>query len=368
MPCNSMKTHVPKALLLRIFSVLLFLCFREGESRRVKAMFVFGSSIVDNGNNNFIRNSTARADYFPYGIDFPGGASGRFSNGLNAADVLGQLVKIPRLLPAFADPRSKGNVTLRGVNYASGGSGILDETGSIAGGVTPLNQQIKNFETVTLPQLESRFGSAKLRHVLRKSIFVIGSGGNDYLLNYLQQPPSQRQNLSNFTNLVIQRLSEQLKKLHGLGARKFVLISIQPLGCAPVVISLAGSKSCVEGPNQVALLFNNRLRSLVDQLRPAMSGSNLVYVNAYGIIRDIIDNPIPGGFKVTGEPCCALSMETRGFLCEKGIKPCIARNTYVYFDGLHQTQAVNMRIALRAYTSSSRDDVYPINVQQLSRL
>jgi hypothetical protein len=31
--------------------------------------------------------------------------------------------------PAFADPNTKGNRILRGVNYASAAAGILDETG-----------------------------------------------------------------------------------------------------------------------------------------------------------------------------------------------------------------------------------------------
>ena len=51
-------------------------------------MYVFGDSLVDNGNNNFIV-SMARANYPPYGIDFAGGPSGRFSNGLTTVDVLG---------------------------------------------------------------------------------------------------------------------------------------------------------------------------------------------------------------------------------------------------------------------------------------
>ncbi|CAN1187869.1 GDSL esterase/lipase At2g19060 [Linum perenne] len=33
--------------------------------------------------------STARADFLPNGIDFPTGPTGRFSNGRNAADYIG---------------------------------------------------------------------------------------------------------------------------------------------------------------------------------------------------------------------------------------------------------------------------------------
>ncbi|KAK8913569.1 GDSL esterase/lipase [Platanthera zijinensis] len=98
----------------------------------VKGMFVFGSSLVDNGNNNYLKNSSAKADYSPYGIDFPLGPSGRFSNGRNSIDALGELLRFPGFIPPFADPRTAGGRILHGVDFASGGSGILDQTGALA--------------------------------------------------------------------------------------------------------------------------------------------------------------------------------------------------------------------------------------------
>ena len=56
-----------------------------------RAFFVFGDSLVDNGNNNYLA-SLARANYPPYGIDFAAGPSGRFTNGLTTVDVIGKLI------------------------------------------------------------------------------------------------------------------------------------------------------------------------------------------------------------------------------------------------------------------------------------
>lgn len=95
-------------------------------------MFVFGSSLVDNGNNNFLQVSMAKADYSPYGIDFPLGPSGRFTNGKNVIDLLGDKLKLGYYIPPFTNPSTKGTKVVHGVNYASGGSGILDDTGSLA--------------------------------------------------------------------------------------------------------------------------------------------------------------------------------------------------------------------------------------------
>lgn len=53
-----------------------------------RLFFVFGDSLVDNGNNNFLA-TLARADSPPYGIDYPTGRpTGRFSNGLNLPDLI----------------------------------------------------------------------------------------------------------------------------------------------------------------------------------------------------------------------------------------------------------------------------------------
>nr|GMC86001.1 GDSL esterase/lipase At5g33370-like [Ipomoea batatas]GMC96829.1 GDSL esterase/lipase At5g33370-like [Ipomoea batatas]GMD46539.1 GDSL esterase/lipase At5g33370-like [Ipomoea batatas]GME10471.1 GDSL esterase/lipase At5g33370-like [Ipomoea batatas] len=57
----------------------------EAEGR---AFFVFGDSLVDSGNNNYLA-TTARADSPPYGLDYPTHRpTGRFSNGLNIPDII----------------------------------------------------------------------------------------------------------------------------------------------------------------------------------------------------------------------------------------------------------------------------------------
>lgn len=119
-----------------IFTIVISSC----DGAQTRGMFVFGSSIVDNGNNNFLPNTTARGDYLPYGIDSEMGPSGRFSNGRNIIDVLGELLGLRQLIPPFLHPDTQGKRILHGVNFASGGSGILDQTGSVA--VSKINHLI----------------------------------------------------------------------------------------------------------------------------------------------------------------------------------------------------------------------------------
>lgn len=79
-------TSFVKALILMILSATL-LCFAHSVPQ-VPCYFIFGDSLMDNGNNNHLV-TTAKANYVPYGIDFPDGPTGRFSNGRNIVDVVG---------------------------------------------------------------------------------------------------------------------------------------------------------------------------------------------------------------------------------------------------------------------------------------
>lgn len=69
-------------------------------SGSVPGFFIFGDSLVDNGNNNGLL-TLARANYRPYGVDFPQGTTGRFTNGRTFVDVLGIYVSLPSILGSF---------------------------------------------------------------------------------------------------------------------------------------------------------------------------------------------------------------------------------------------------------------------------
>jgi len=72
-----------------LFSVVLLSgVIVPGVEAKPRAFFVFGDSLVDSGNNNYLA-TTARADSPPYGIDYPSRKpTGRFSNGRNIPDLI----------------------------------------------------------------------------------------------------------------------------------------------------------------------------------------------------------------------------------------------------------------------------------------
>lgn len=72
------------------FALLVFSDLRQYVHAKplVPCYFIFGDSLVDSGNNNNLQ-TRARVNYSPYGIDFPSGPTGRYTNGRTTADLFG---------------------------------------------------------------------------------------------------------------------------------------------------------------------------------------------------------------------------------------------------------------------------------------
>lgn len=78
-----------------------------------------------------------------------------------------------------------------------------------------LNEQIRNFEEVTLPELKTQLGfgmgcSKSLESSVGNYLFVMGTGGNDYSFNYFLANPNNV-SLQVFTANLTSSLSTQLK-------------------------------------------------------------------------------------------------------------------------------------------------------------
>ncbi|KAL5061210.1 hypothetical protein RYX36_032814, partial [Vicia faba] len=161
-----------------------------GAEAKARAFFVFGDSLVDSGNNNYLV-TTARADSPPYGIDYPTGRpTGRFSNGLNIPDLISQKLGAESVLP-YLSPRLRGEKLLVGANFASAGIGILNDTGAQFLNIIRMYKQLDYFEEY---QHRAAFliGPARTRTLVKKSLVLITVGGNDFVNNYYLVPYSAR--------------------------------------------------------------------------------------------------------------------------------------------------------------------------------
>ncbi|OVA05804.1 Lipase [Macleaya cordata] len=338
-------------------------------SPEVPAMFVFGDSLVDDGNNNHL-TSFAKSNYVPYGIDFYQGPTGRFCNGKTIVDFLGELLGLP-YLPAYTNVDRPDRI-LGGVNYASAAAGILDQTGQDLGERFSLNEQISNFES-NMKQLKNEMGEKmNMSQYLAKSIVMIIIGSNDYINNYLLPtlyPTSYYYKPDDYADLLISHYNNKLVELHNAGLRKFLLAGVGPLGCIPnqLATGLAPPGQCVFQVNEIVKMFNVRLRSLVDRLNANYPGAIFVYGDTYGAFGDIIKNPTNYAFKVNNQGCCGLGKNQGQVTCLPLETPCTNRKEYVFWDAFHPTEAVNAILAQRAY-SGPPSDCHPINVKQMAQI
>ncbi|XP_034697270.1 GDSL esterase/lipase At1g29670-like [Vitis riparia] len=330
---------------------------------QVPCYFILGDSLSDSGNNNAL-STLAKVNYLPYGIDFPQGPTGRFCNGRTVVDVIAELLGFNSFVPPFAT--AEGEVILKGVNYASGGSGIRDESGQNLGDRISMNEQLENYQT-TVSQINDILGSdtAAATH-LNKCLFTVGIGSNDYINNYLMPdlyPTSRLYTPDQYAEALIEQYSQQLKTLYGYGARKLALFGLGLIGCAPAELASFGpspGSNCVDAINDAVRLFNTGLVSLIDDLNKNFTDAKFTYINFYEIGST---NLTAFGFKVTNMGCCGGQNA-----CLRSSTPCQNRSEYAFWDQFHSTEAVNLIFGQRAYKSQTPSDAYPIDISTLAQL
>ncbi|XVE82281.1 hypothetical protein DITRI_Ditri15bG0135600 [Diplodiscus trichospermus] len=347
--------------------LLLGTCF----AKDVPANFVFGDSLVDAGNNNYIA-SLCKANVVPNGIDF-GGPTGRFTNGRTIVDIIGQELGFPDFTPPYLATTTRGSVVLQGVNYASGGSGILNHTGNIFGGRINFDAQLHNFEN-TRQDIISSIGFPTALQLLQNALFSVTMGSNDFINNYFTPVVSaEEQKLvppEVFVASMIGRFKLQLTRLYSLGARKIIVVNVGPIGCIPYERDLnpTAGDSCASKPNQLAQLFNTELKSLTKKLSTSLKGSFFVYADVYRIVDNIIQNYRSYGFDSESFACCYVAGSFGGLIpCGPSSKVCPDRSKYVFWDPYHPSDAANVIIAKRLLDGDS-DDIFPMNIRRLARV
>ncbi|KAL9677766.1 hypothetical protein QQ045_015602 [Rhodiola kirilowii] len=340
--------------------------------------FIFGDSLVDVGNNNYLL-TFSKANSPPYGIDFaPSGGkpTGRFTNGRTVNDIIDEALGAGSFSPPYLDPNTAHDaVILRGLNYASGSSGILDETGTLFIERIPLSKQVTDFEQ-TKSQLVNLMGQQKADELIRRAIFTITTGSND-ILNYMQQKFLKsfgdfRVSPSAFQNFLLSNMTMQLKRLQNLGARKISVLGVGPLGCIPIVraLNFVPLGKCSNEVNNFVQSYNLKLRKILEHLNQATDHRHVfIFANPYEIVTRVIQNPNQYGFENAYDPCCGGHFPP--FMCFGGSDAnvtsfglCQDRSRYVFWDAYHPTEAVNIIIA-RELLDGDHRVISPMNVREL---
>ncbi|KAL2512834.1 GDSL esterase/lipase EXL3 [Abeliophyllum distichum] len=304
----------------------------------VPAIFAFGDSIVDQGNNNAMK-TLIKGNFMPYGKDFEGGVStGRFCNGKTPPDLIAEELGITELIPAYLDPNLKPAVLKKGVSFASGGCGYDPRTAKLVS-VISLSDQLELFKEY-IGKLKGVVGEEETHNILTNSIHLLVAGSDDLANTYFTFGAGQLYDLSSYSDLMVSSASTFIQEIYKLGARRIAVFGIPPIGCLPSQRTLAGggARMCSQKYNQAAQLVNSKFSSQCDSLTKKLPQSRVVYIDIYNPLLDLIQRPQNYGFEVADRGCCGTGNIEVVILCNKYSGTCRDDKKYVFWDSYHPTE------------------------------
>ncbi|KAJ0018273.1 hypothetical protein Pint_10163 [Pistacia integerrima] len=276
----------------------------------VPCYFIFGDSLVDSGNNNNLATH-AKADYTPFGIDFPNGPTGRFTNGRTTVDFIAEKLGFPHFIPSFA--------TANGSEILRGGDRIN------------LKKQLKHHK-ITVSRIARILGSNESANQhLQKCLYSVEMGSNDYINNYF---------LPQFYNT---------SKLYN------------PEQYATVLADQFSRKLTM---NSATSLFNEKLKLLVLKLNSQLKNATFIFINNRKIAAVSALFPAMKNIDSSGE-CCEVGSHG---LCKPSSTPCKERNAVIFWDSFHPTEIVNKHQAEITFSNSDTNVTFPMDIQRLVRL
>ncbi|XP_061361890.1 GDSL esterase/lipase 1-like [Gastrolobium bilobum] len=323
-----------------------------------KALFVFGDSPFDPGNNVYLSGgSKLETVHWPYGETYFKHPTGRYSDGRVVPDFIATFADLPILSP-YLQPHPTRFTD--GANFASGGAGVISTRSNPC---IDLPTQVRYFKAV-VKSLKRELGDIGAKRVLENAVYLFSIGGNDYVALHSQNPNTTESYRRAYINQVVSNLTNVFKEVYSQGARKIAYQNVGPLGCAPesrVVSTGACAQDLMAMAREHNQVFSEALKKLGSEL-PGLRYSIFDYYNA---INDRVNNPVKYGLKEGVTACCGVG-PFRGTGCGEAKKfyVCSKPYEYVWFDSAHQVERVNGQIAELIW-SAPPDVTGPYNVKQL---
>ncbi|KAL2931782.1 hypothetical protein RDABS01_037192, partial [Bienertia sinuspersici] len=182
----------------------------KASNKSVQAIFVFGDSTSDPGNNNYIR-AAFKSNFAPYGQDFPNHvATGRFSNGKLATDFIARYAGVKDLVPPYLNSSLSIKELMTGVSFASAGSGYDPLTPTLSG-VISIQRQLEYFKEYR-SKIEAKIGKERTNKLINDSVFIVSAGTNDFVVNYFTVPFRRRSySISQYQQFLLENVHQFIK-------------------------------------------------------------------------------------------------------------------------------------------------------------
>ncbi|XP_044500499.1 GDSL esterase/lipase At5g18430-like [Mangifera indica] len=335
-----------------------------------RAFFIFGDSLVDSGNNNYLA-TTARADSPPYGIDFPTRQpTGRFSNGFNIPDLISEKIGQSQPPLPYLSPQLTGQRLLVGANFASAGIGILNDTGVQFLNIIRMFRQLDYFEEYQR-RLSALTGTKQSRRLVNQALVLITVGGNDFVNNYYLVPFSARSRqfaLPDYVKFLISEYSKLLMRLYKLGVCRVLVTGTGPIGCVPAELAMRGTNGgCSAELQRAAALYNPQLVNMLQGLNKKIGKTVFIGVNTQQMHTDFVSNPQAYGFTTSQVACCGQGPYNGLGLCTRLSNLCANRSQYAFWDAFHPSEKAN-RVVVQRIMSGSTKYMTPMNLSTILTL
>ncbi|TQE08706.1 hypothetical protein C1H46_005690 [Malus baccata] len=331
-------------------ALLISTCFgsKSWPSKKQVALFIFGDSYLDSGNNNYINTTTLdQANFWPYGETYFKFPTGRFSDGRLMSDFIAEYAHLP-FVPPFLQPGFRQYYG--GANFASAGAGALVET--FQGEVINLKTQLKYYKKVET-WFRHKLGDVEAKVTLSRGVYLFNIGTNDYISPFLTNSPMLKSySRSRYVEMVVGNLTSVIQEIYSGGGRKFGFINLLDSGCLPGVriIKPENNGSCLKEVSSLAKLHNKALSKLLIQLGNQLEGFKYSLYDLNSNLRQRIRHPSKYGFKEGKTACCGTGQFRGVFSCGgkrtvKKFELCEDPNEYVFWDSLHLTEKVYKQFA-----------------------
>jgi outer membrane lipase/esterase len=280
-------------------------------------MVVFGDSLSDNGNLDLSCIGSGQCPQLPFLMRFttnPG------QTGIeNVADYFG----VP-MTPALAG----------GADFAFGGAGVVNNSPGTPAGVPTLPTQLGMY-------LQATGGKAD-----PNALYAVWGGANDVFYNVAMAQfglltPDQVQ--ANLQTAAATELG-MIQSLGQAGARYVMVFNLPNIGLTPSALA-AGPQGAAQLTG-LSLLYNNTLNTGL-----ANAGVNIIPVNSYAILNEIVADPSRYGFTNVTQPACT-GGDGSSFECLPAGTPGATvtyqpgtESTYLFADGVHPTTAAHAMLA-----------------------
>ncbi|CAH2036626.1 unnamed protein product [Thlaspi arvense] len=346
----SNSSLVVSVLVLVVCSLFHNLVIVSGQNVPAVALFTFGDSNFDAGNEKFLTSRTLAQNFWPYGKsrDDP---NGKYSDGKIIPDFIAKFMGIRHDLP----PAFKPGVDLsRGASFAVGYASIL---GSPKDSLT-MNQQVMKFRQMLSNWKED---------YITKSVFMISIGMEDYYNFTKTNPNADASAQQAFVVSVINRLKSDINMLYSSGASKFVVHMIAPLGCLPIVRQeFETGSDCYEKLNDLAKQHNAKIGPMLNELAKTKPGFQFTVFDFYNVILRRTQRNMNYRYSFTNISCCGIGSHN-AYGCglpNVHSKLCEYQRSYLYFDARHNSEKAQESFAHLLF-GADPNVVQPMTVREL---